>query len=264
MPALSVLLPVYNNIRYCALVLRGYEMQSFTDFEIVIGDDGSGEEMQRFLASYRSSFPMKHVWQPDEGFRKSRILNESLRQAGTDYCVFADADCIPHRHFLRDHWTSRAPDTVLCGRRVDMGEKTSQTLTPDAVGHLRHQKLRWPTVTDILRAKTVNWEESIRFPFLGLIHWKTPALLGSNFSLDRSLIEKVNGFNEDYIGYGFEDPDLDHRLRFAGARMKALRHCAIQYHLFHMPGRPSERNREIYEATLRRKDPVCRNGLKKL
>jgi len=264
MPAISVLLPVYNNVRSCALVLRGYEMQSFTDFEIVIGEDGSGGEMRNFIDAYRAPFGVRTVWQEDEGFRKSRILNESVRNADAEYLVFADADCIPHRHFLRDHWDSREPGTVLCGRRVDMGEKTSQTLTPDDVGKLRHQKLRWPTIADILRAKTVNWEESLRIPFLGHIHWKSPSLLGSNFSLERALLEKVNGFNEDYIGYGYEDPDLDHRLRFAGAKMKALRHRAIQYHLFHAPGRASETNRGIYEETLRRKDPVCRNGLKKL
>ncbi len=264
MPALSVLIPVYNNVRFLELVLRGYEVQSFTGFEIIIGDDGSGEEMRKYLSSYRPPFAMQYCRQDDLGFRKSRILNECLRHVRTEYCVFADADCIPHRHFLRDHWSMREKGAVLCGRRVDMGERTSMTLTPGDIGRFRHQKLRWPTILDILTAKTVNWEESIRLPFLKFIHWKSPSLLGSNFSLERDLIERVNGFNEEYEGYGFEDPDLDHRLRFSGARMKALRHCAIQYHLFHAPGRASEKNREIYEETLRRGEPVCRNGLIKL
>src|SRR5260370_20420287 len=111
-----------------------------------------------------------------------------------------DSDCIPHRHFVMDHWNSRAPETVLCGRRVDLGEEVSRSITPAIVKADGHQRLTFATVADILRAKTINWEESIRLPVPGLgrlIHWKKPSLLGSNFSLGRSLFERVNGFNED-------------------------------------------------------------------
>jgi glycosyltransferase involved in cell wall biosynthesis len=264
MPALSVLIPVYNNIPFLELVLAGYEVQSFPDFEIVIGDDGSREEMRNFVATYRAPFPIRYCWQEDKGFRKTRILNESIRRSSGGYLVFADADCIPHRHFVYDHWKHRQPETVLCGRRVDMGEKTSASLTPGDVRRLRHQKLRRETLSDIFHAKTLHWEESFRIPFLGIIHWKGPSILGSNFSLTRELIERVNGFNEEYEGYGYEDPDIDQRLRFAGARMKALRHCGIQYHLYHGPGKSSDKNRAIYEAALASRNPVCTNGLKKL
>jgi GT2 family glycosyltransferase len=221
--------------------------------------------MQDFVRGYQAPFPIRYLWQPDEGFRKSRMLNESLRHAQGAYIVFADSDCIPHHHYLKDHWSLRKVNTVLCGRRVDMGEFTSSTLTAEGISGREHEKIRWPLVKDILRAKTLNWEESIRVPVLGsVIHWKSPSLLGSNFSLEKSLIERINGFNEDYVGYGYEDPDLEHRLRFAGARLKAVRHAAIQYHIYHTPSSTSDKNKGIFEATVGSGNPVCRNGLRKL
>jgi GT2 family glycosyltransferase len=60
-----------------------------------------------------------------------------------------------------------------------------------------------------------------------------PALWGCNFSVEKSLLEEVNGFNEDFVEYWGEDNELEHRLRLAGARMCWIRHQAIQFHLYH-------------------------------
>ena len=266
-PKVSVLISVYNQVRNLALVLRGLENQSMKEFEVIIGDDGSTEEMQTFVKQYRGSFPLQHVWHADQGFRRSKILNEAFKQISTDYCIFMDSDCIPHHHFVRDHWKAREHNTVLCGRRVELSERMSTNLSVDDIAERRHQKVAVSTIVDILLGRAANWEENIRLPFAAaarLIHWKTPTLLGSNFSLDRSLFERVNGFNEDYVGYGMEDSDLAHRLQLAGAELKPLRHRAIQYHLYHQRNQPTENNIMLFQETLKHADRMCKNGLQKL
>ncbi len=263
-PGVSVFIPVYQDIRTLALSLTGLENQSFKDFEVVIGDDGSGPEMKKFIQGYRPSFSVKYVWHPDEGFRRSKILNTAFKEGAAAYCIFMDADCIPHHHFVSDHMQYRSAMTVLCGRRINFGERVSRSLSIDDVRSRRHENITIDLVKDILAGKTINWEESLRVPFLRFIHWKLPTLLGSNFSLDRTLFETVNGFNEDYVGYGMEDSELALRFQLAGAKLKLLRHVAIQYHLYHEARGESSENKAKYEKSMSSKDIMCRNGLKKL
>ena len=95
------------------------------------------------------------------------------------------------------------------------------------------------------------------------INRKEPYLLGSNFSLDRTLFEEVNGFNEDFVGYGGEDTELEYRLRLVGARFAWVRHRAIQYHLHHASRAAKPSNEEILRETKASGKAACRNGLRK-
>ncbi len=267
MPKVSVLIPVYNQVRNLSLVFSGLKNQSMRDFEVVIGDDGSKEEMQQFVKHYESWFPIKYIWHPDDGFRRSKILNEAFKKIESDYCIFMDSDCVPQHHFVHDHYMARETNVVLCGRRVDFGDSISKQLTIKDVENRVHERLTKSLFIDLLKSKTLNWEESIRLPHpkLGrLIHWKPPALLGSNFSLASELFDRVNGFNEDYVGYGLEDSDLAFRLVRAGAILKSLRHMAIQYHLYHEKGTTRSDNEKIFDETIKRNEPTCKNGLRKL
>ena len=77
-------------------------MQRDDDFEIVIADDGSGEETRTVIEQFRNEYPipLKHVWQEDDGFQKCRILNKAIVASEGDYIVMSDGDCIPRADFL--------------------------------------------------------------------------------------------------------------------------------------------------------------------
>lgn len=46
-------------------------------------------------------------------------------------------------------------------------------------------------------------------------------------------IVKVNGFNEDFVGWGLEDSDFIARMKRAGVKKRFLKFGGIQYHLWH-------------------------------
>ena len=96
-PKASVIIPVYNAVRHLELVLAGFSRQTFTEFELIVADDGSGPAMKQLVDEFaaRPSFAVKYVFQPDEGFRKCRILNSAVRMAAAGYLVFSDGDCVP-------------------------------------------------------------------------------------------------------------------------------------------------------------------------
>jgi glycosyltransferase involved in cell wall biosynthesis len=264
----SVIIAVYNAIRELRLVLTGYSRQSFRDFEVVIADDGSGPEMAEFLDEFASTapFPIRWVSQPDDGFRKCRILNQAIRVSRAPYLIFADADCIPHRRFVEAHVRNSRPDTVFCGRRVKLADGFSKSLTPLGVLAGRLERHTAGLFLDWLRGRVTLWEEGIEIRNRKLASWlhrSEPVLFGCNYSVPKSLIEQVNGFNEDFVYYWGEDVELQHRMKLAGADIRWIRHQAIQYHLHHVTRSENAASHAVLDHTLAVASPQCRNGLQK-
>ena len=106
---LSVIITTYNSPEWLQKVLWGYQAQTFRDFEMIIADDGSKSETKDLIDKMRAevSYPMQHIWHPDEGFRKCTILNKGIVAAKADYLVISDGDCIPRKDFLQVHFNKR-------------------------------------------------------------------------------------------------------------------------------------------------------------
>jgi glycosyltransferase involved in cell wall biosynthesis len=267
-PRTSVIIAVYNAVREMQLALAGYSRQSVQDLEIIVSDDGSGPEMAAMIETFSrySHFPIQYLHQPDEGFRKCRILNQAIRASLGNYLIFTDGDCIPHSHFVEAHLENSRPGTVLCGRRVNLCRQFSQDLTVNDV--LRGKLERGPLglAWDRLLGRITHWEEGLIIKSQALrngIRRNEPVLFGCNFSLEKSLMERINGFNEDFVEYGAEDTELQHRLHLADAQIRWVRHQAIQYHLFHPARKRGATSSTALERSLAEGTFTCRNGLKK-
>ncbi len=106
--SLTIIIAVYNGVRNLEFIFAALARQSMNDFEVIIADDGSGPEIRKLIerTKPRLPFPVNHLWQADQGFRKNVMLNKSIEVAQTDYLAFIDGDCLPHRHFLKDHMGS--------------------------------------------------------------------------------------------------------------------------------------------------------------
>ncbi len=268
--SLTLVVAVYNAARFLELILAALERQSTHDFEVIIADDGSGPEVRQLLQSavHRLPFPLKHLWQPDEGFRKNMMLNKAIAASETDYLVFIDGDCLPHHKFIEDHRNNRMSNAILCGRRVFLSRQMTEKIQRNEIVSGKYERLNAKLLLDGLRGGSRHLEEGIRIenPTLRkVLHRKPIRMLGCNFSLEKSLLERINGFNEDYKAPGLgEDSDVAHRLSLIGARFVDLRHLALLYHLYHPRTVEAQENWRIYTATLASQDPVCRNGLRKI
>lgn len=246
------------------MVLTGYCRQTFKDFEIFIADDGSGEEVRNGVNRFKKFIPITHFWQPHQGFRKSQILNETIRKAPIDYIIFTDGDCIPHRNFVLAHVLRRETKCVLCGRRVELGAKRSDSLTEDGVRRGELDKVDLGLFLKFLWERRRFIEEGVESSILSRLRTRRIRLLGSNFSLYKKHLLEINGFNEDYVGYGYEDVDLKYRLQLLGLQFKSVRNAAIQYHLHHKKRKIEVANLRILEITKKERKIVCTNGLRKL
>ena len=89
-------------------------------FEVIVADDGSDNataEVIRIIAA-GTSVPVIHEWQPDQGFRKSLILNKAIRRATGEYIIFIDGDIIVDLHFVEDHLRFARPGRFITGSRA--------------------------------------------------------------------------------------------------------------------------------------------------
>ena len=265
-PSLTVVVAVYNAARYLELVLCALRRQSMPDFEVVVADDGSGPEIAELLRTAGEGLLLRHCWQPDEGFRKNRMLNEAVARSATPYLLFIDGDCVPHRHFVRDHWLHRRENAFLCGRRVNLSEPMTRTVTPATIASGAFERWSAALLFDGLMARSSNLEDAIRIESGALrllLHRNKARILGCNFSVSKSWLERINGFNEEYRGPGIgEDTDIAFRLGLAGARAVTLRYLAVLYHLYHPATRVAEANRALYARVVAAREAVCAQGLR--
>src|SRR5687767_6249148 len=101
----SLSIATYNWPSALELSLQSVLAQSVLPAEILIADDGSGEDTRRLIERYQVNFPVPliHVWQPDEGFQLARIRNKAISVSKGDYILQIDGDVILHPQFIKDH-----------------------------------------------------------------------------------------------------------------------------------------------------------------
>lgn len=264
----AVSIAFYNNTRMLDLTLASFEKQTFQDFQIIICDDGSKPEAVQFLKDRieNMSIPVKHLWHEDLGFRKNRIMNWGIQLADSDYMIFIDQDCLAHPEFVKEHVENRRLKTVLCGRRMDLTPWVSKMLTADKIRQNFIQKNLWWILPTGLYMKDNNGGKGLYFknPFLRRkANQKLRGIVGCNFSVHRSDLMDINGFDTRYEGAGTgEDSDIEFRLGLLGVKMQPFINTAVQYHVYHkLLKRPSE-NEKIFAEVKRSQKAVTEHGIR--
>lgn len=97
-----------------------------------------------------------------------------------------------------------------------------------------------------IRGRAQHIENGLALPFA----YQAPdrGILGCNFSAWKSDLLAINGFNAEFTGAGWEDTDIDFRLRLVNVKIKILRYVAVEYHVEHPVRVPS--NDPVNEARL--------------
>lgn len=237
----SVIVSTFDSPRYLEKVLWGLENQERRPDEVVIADDGSGEETRAVIeaAKSRGRLNLVHVWHAHEGFRKCRILNQAIGASTGEYLIFIDGDCIARRDFVAAHLRRASRGRFLSGGVFRLDMALSAAVSQDDIasdrlfdaGWLRRNGLRVSPFSKVSIGAS-------RAGLPRLLSWLTttrPTFNGHNSSAWRSDILRVNGFDER-MGYGGLDRELGERLENAGVRGIGIRYEAICAHLEHERG----------------------------
>ena len=233
---IAVVVATYNQPRMLAAVLEGYLAQRDPGFELLVADDGSTGETAELVAAFarRAPFAVRHVWQEDRGFRLAASRNRAIAATAAGYVILTDGDCIPPSDFVAAHRRLREPGRFLGGNRILLREGFSRRVLDEGLPIHRWTARDWVAAR---RSGQVNRLLPLARVPLGPVrrlrgrNW--PAARGCNISAYRSDLERVNGFDEAYEGWGMEDSDLAIRLIRAGVLYKSARLAAPLFHLWH-------------------------------
>lgn len=234
-PDISVIVSTFQRPGHLRRCLRSLQCQRGVErrFEVIVVDDGSRDDTAATVAEFAAAAPFRVEFHthPHAGFQLAKCRNAGARLAAADYVLFTDGDCIfPSNHLAR-HLQAARPGVVRAGDSVRLDEQVSAQIDDEQIDGGRFVRL-CRRQRDWARIRSARW----RAPFYELInHHDRPKLVGCNMAVWRSQLEAVNGFDENFVGWGCEDDDLARRLRAAGARIKSVLGRTVAYHLWHPP-----------------------------
>lgn len=114
---ISVIIPCYNAEKTIINCLNSLAKQTFTDFEIILVDDGSTDQTKNLINNYflKTQMNVKYVYQPNKGVSDAR--NKGLTLSNGKYIVFLDSDDVYYEDFLSTLFKTieeKNVDTVFC------------------------------------------------------------------------------------------------------------------------------------------------------
>lgn len=268
---ISVIVSTYNSERWLEKVLIGFNQQTFVDFELIIADDGSNEKTKSTIERLRPllKMPLQHIWQEDDGFQKTKILNKTILASKTDYLLFTDGDCIPRKDFVETHIKFRQKNFFLSGGYFKLSMETSEKINEADIIKQHCFQSKWLQKNGTpWTIKFLKLEKSrLLSGFLNFITPTNPSWNGHNASGWKADLLAVNGFNNE-MKYGGEDRELGERLFSLGVKSKQIRYSAICVHLEHIRGYVSneiwEKNNQIRALTQKNKTIMTPTGIKEL
>lgn len=227
--ATTVILTSYNQREVLPLVLQALARQSVALDELILADDGSRDDSPAVVQAEARAYdlPLTAVLtQKDLGFRKATILNAAIRASRGQQIVFLDGDVLPAGDWLDAHRSRFRTRAYIVGSCARLSLRESRSFHVDNVAsrldelcrHRGHD--RWFRRHDL----KARWYALTR-------KFNRPLLHGGNFSVDRGVLFGVNGFDEQFNGFGGEDSDLRCRMNLYGARPVSAIHAAKAFHL---------------------------------
>jgi glycosyltransferase involved in cell wall biosynthesis len=235
----SVIFSTYESPVWLEKVLWGFATQTSRDFEVLVADDGSSDATRAVIDRMRGEvfYPVRHVWQPHDGFGKCRILNKAIAQAESDYCIFTDGDCIPRRDFVAVHLAHARHGEFLSGGYLILPMATSQAITKDDILAGRATDYAWLRAHGAPRSRPLmrlRWGPRMS-AVLDAVTTTGATFNGHNSSVWLEDLVRVNGFDER-LQWGGLDRELGERLTQAGIPSRQIRHQALVVHLDHPRG----------------------------
>ncbi|HFK5537669.1 glycosyltransferase family 2 protein [Elizabethkingia anophelis] len=259
---ISLILSTYNWPEALDLCLKSIMLQTIFPDEILIADDGSTSSTLEIIQKYQNSstIPIHHIWHEDNGFELAKIRNKAIARASGDYIIQIDGDLILHSFFVQDHIKFAKKNSFVRASRIYMNESLSLKKLTNQIAH-----------ANPFEKGISNFFSSVRIPFLwkyfetnykmqGDERWE---IHGCNMAYWKEDAIAINGYNEDFKGWGPEDKEFVARLLNSGKEKRFLKLGGIIFHIHHAINKKEnlKRNEEIFEYAKKNNVIYCKNGI---
>ena len=267
---ISVIVPVYNRLEHLRALFLCLLKQKKQPDELIITDDGSSQTVLDFIGDLipKAQFKVKHIYQEDKGFRKTRALNNGVINSEGELLIFCDQDLIFGEEYIEYMEKNIKKGCFLLCRPISVNEEEKDIILKKIELSNKYEELLKPLPKDYLESvnKTLKTDRKRRILNILKLSKRGIKLVGMSYAVMKSDYLKVNGYDENYNGWGEEDDDFGNRLYVAGVKGKELKTPNMQIHLWHYsdPTKKHSMNEEYYykrkKEIFSNKNYFCKNG----
>jgi glycosyltransferase involved in cell wall biosynthesis len=233
----SVIICFYDRLDLLPVCLDSLRGSSAEFCEVVVADDGSSEDVVRAVQELaeKYDFPIIHAWHPRQGPRRSATRNNGIRHATGDYLIFLDADFALLPGAIHSHIEVAKLGYFAAGRCKYTTEEQCRRILTEGVSDSLLESIYAELSEEPIKKEHRRF---IRYALLRRFRLAPPrkVTFGGHFSAFKKDIEAVNGYDENFVGWGGEDMDFALRMVRAGFRGTSVIKTAKVLHLWH----PSE------------------------
>ncbi len=263
----SIIIPSYNKYPLNLFTLYSLEKQHFdlSKVEVFLIDDASTDQTYETLENYKAPYNFYYI-RCNSNNGRAKVRNIGIQHARGKVIIFLDAEMYVEPSFIQNHYQyhQQKNNLIVTGAmsyhalyscvfpsfQPEQVQEVKEMIKDDPKLSLRFLEYQnslsapFPLLEnkdfDDKSYKMLSFEKSSWFSFIleqygpNLDGFSFPwmAFLTGNVSLRKALLDKVGGFDEDFVGYGYEDWELGYRLYEAGAEYLASEHV-VSYHQEH-------------------------------
>ncbi|MFN0012778.1 MAG: galactosyltransferase-related protein [Phycisphaerales bacterium] len=258
-PGVFILIPTHTT-RHLAACLASLAHQTRPPRGVVVTCDTDDASIGALLDEWwprvcgrLGSVPLWHTFRPHQGRPQlNQVRNNGLRALrdragirGSDCVLVLDGDTMLAPDAVENHAVLRAGGAELViPYRYMLDEATTRTIDAGEIlaGGVPEARLTTPDMVAQIEARDRRYRKNLFLSRWGLTKGHKPKLVGGHHAAAFARLVEINGFDEEYVGYRFNDDDLCRRLRALRPRVQiAIAVKAIAaYHLWH-PIRAPER-----------------------
>ncbi|MCC3374509.1 glycosyltransferase family 2 protein [Cohnella sp. REN36] len=258
----SIIIPTFNRAHQLLLTLVSFNTQTYPKdrFEVIVADDGSTDGTRQLVEGFQASYPLRYVAHSEQRGR-SAVRNLGLRHATGMYIIFCDADFLVLPEFIDivSRYNRKYPRAVISGipyswdsaythyypdYSPEEKELCRQILTPSGVWNpaletateivplitpedLLHQTGALSKVVIPSKMPAEMIDQVARTDVAPWMQFVTRCV-----AIRRSQLQRIGGFNEQFVLYGLEDWDLGYRLHRLKIPFRCIK-AVVGYHQEH-------------------------------
>lgn len=223
----SLIIGLFNQSKTLPKLIESLESQTFKDFEVIFCDDKSDDGTKEFFKRYSFNFRWHYhrLWLK-QGMQLSKNLNQGIKKAKGEYCVFIMGDSFPELNYLEVLNEYTSSEKILCGIRVQVENK-------------RVIEMDWRLRKNIIPPEVVLLPDEP--------HYK---ITGNGLCIPMEAMRKYGGWNERIRGYGGDDNELVARLYYKGYLVWSVPQ-AILYHNWHIAKVETDKQRDFVRKLIK-------------
>lgn len=235
--------------------------------ELILSDDGSTEDIVNGISGIIKTFgfPVKFVRQEHNGFRLARCRNNGVRNADGELLLFLDQDLVITKNYIEKFVANYKSERFLTSYPIRLNEEQSSELTEERI-------LNYDFTNIIKSDQIIKIRAQFRKDYLSYILHRSglqkgkPKLRGGACAIALKDFERVNGYDEHFMGWGNEDDDLRRRLYEAGLHGYNPHKTEFPMHLYHKPfhdngKRVNQDYNDFRKLEIKRGEYKCKYGL---